>query len=356
MKLYDYTGVIHFHSEYSFDGRTSISEILEAAGENGLDFLMLTDHFNLGAREAGLEGWHGGTLLVVGEEISHAQFNHYIAFGIREPVAMEQSGKSPQLVIDMVSGQGGLGFIAHPDHEGTEMFHVKPFPWVDWDVTGYTGIGIWDFMTDWQSSLKGYASAVVGYIWPALILNGPRRVTLRRWDDLNRRSRVVGIGELDNHNSKRRIFGLNLDIFSFRKAFRFIRTHILTEEPLSKKDDKDIDLLLGALKAGRTYVAQEFFREARGFLFEVTDGENKAFMGDDFFLKGEARLKTGLPCRGKIQIMRNGELFRKEVSDSLECLLTQDGIYRAEVYIRAFGKYRPWIFSNPIYIRKAQGN
>jgi len=45
MKLYDYAGAIHFHSNYSFDGRSSISEILEAAGENGLDFLMLTDHF-----------------------------------------------------------------------------------------------------------------------------------------------------------------------------------------------------------------------------------------------------------------------------------------------------------------------
>ena len=351
MKLYDYAGAIHFHSNYSFDGRSSISEILEAAEKNGLDFLMLTDHFNLGARDAGLEGWHGGTLLIVGEEISPAQFNHYLAFGIREPVSMDQEEGSPQRIIDKVLEQGGFGFIAHPDHEGTEMFHVKPFPWVDWGVSGYAGMGIWDFMTDWQSSLRGYAGAALGYLFPALFLKGPKRMTLRRWDDLNQKSRVVGIGELDNHNTLKRVFGLNLDIFPFRKAFRFVRTHVLTERPLEKDYGKDMEILFGALKGGRAYVAQEYFREAKGFSFMITDGEEEASMGDEFFLKSEAQLKIGLPCRGKIQIMRNGELFREIVVESLECPLTQVGIYRVEVYLKALGKYRPWIFSNPIYVR-----
>ncbi len=351
MKLYDYAGAIHFHSNYSFDGRSSISEILEAAGENGLDFLMLTDHFNLGARDAGLEGWHGGTLLIVGEEISPAQFNHYLAFGISEPVNMDHEDGSPQRIIDKVLEQGGFGFIAHPDHEGTEMFHVKPFPWIDWGVSGYAGMGIWDFMTDWQSSLRGYAGAALGYLFPALFLRGPRRMTLRRWDDLNQKSRIVGIGELDNHNTLKRIFGLNLDIFSFRKAFRFVRTHLLTEKPLKKDDQTDMDTLFKALKGGMVYVAQEYFREAKGFSFVITDEEKEASMGDEFFLKSEAQLKIGLPCRGKIQIMRNGELFREMIAESLECSLTQEGIYRVEVYFKAFGKYRPWIFSNPIYVR-----
>jgi len=351
MKHYDYTGVIHFHSSYSFDGRSSISEIIEAAKENGLDFLMLTDHFNLGARDAGFEGWHGGTLLIVGEEISHTQFNHYLAFGVREPVNMDHDEGSPQRVIDKVCEQGGIGFVAHPDHEGTEMFHVKPFPWINWEVTGYAGIGIWDFMTDWQLSLKGYAEAVLGYLWPALFLKGPRRVTLRRWDDLNRKSRVVGIGELDNHNTKKRIFCLDLDIFPFRKAFRFVRTHLLADKPLEKNFRNDMETLLNALRGGRAYVAQEYFHKAKGFSFMITDGEKEASMGDEFFLSREAKLRTGLPSRGKIRIMRNGELFQEVIAESLECQLTQEGIYRVEVYLRAFGRYRPWIFSNPIYVR-----
>jgi len=352
MKLHDYAGVIHFHSNYSFDGRSSVSEILAAAAENGLDFLMLTDHFNLGARDAGLEGWHGGTLLIVGEEISLTQYNHYLAFGLREPVNLDRAEASPQRVIDKVCEEGGFGFIAHPDHEGTKMFHVKPFPWVDWEVTGYAGMGIWDFMTDWQSSLKGYGEALLGYLWPALFLKGPRGVTLRRWDDLNRESRVVGIGELDNHNTQKRILGLDLDIFPFRKAFRFVRTHLLTEKPLEKEGLKDVETLFNALKKGRAYVAQEYFRRAIGFSFVITDGAQEASLGDEFFLDREATLKTVLPCPGKLQIMRNGELFREAMGESLECAVTQGGIYRVEAYLKALGKYRPWIFSNPIYVRQ----
>ena len=31
---------------------------------------------------------------------------------------------------------GGFGFIAHPDHEGTAMFHVKHYEWQKWKVSG----------------------------------------------------------------------------------------------------------------------------------------------------------------------------------------------------------------------------
>ena len=81
------------------------------------------------------------------------------------------------------------------------MFHVKHYPWTDWSVTGYTGMGIWDFMTDWQNSLTGYLRAVLSYAFPALFLRGPSPKTLERWDRLSQERRVVGIGELDNHDT-----------------------------------------------------------------------------------------------------------------------------------------------------------
>jgi Predicted metal-dependent phosphoesterases (PHP family) len=127
--LYDYTGVIHIHSAYSFDGRTPMPDILEAARRNSLDFVMLTDHSNLRAREEGFEGWNGDTLLIVGQEIA-PRFNHYIAFETNTPVIFPEDEQdiNPQIYIDHVRAQGGIGFIAHPDHEGTNMFHVKHFP------------------------------------------------------------------------------------------------------------------------------------------------------------------------------------------------------------------------------------
>jgi hypothetical protein len=281
----DHAGVIHFHSHHSFDGRTDISTIITAAKANTLDFLMLTDHNTLQAREDGREGWHGPVLLIVGQEIA-PRFNHYLAFGTRQviDVAIQDRITPPQSYIDRVNAQGGLGFIAHPDHEGTRLFHVKPYPWLDWQVRGYTGMGIWDFMTDWQASLTGYGRALLAFLAPGWFLSGPRRLTLTRWDWLNRSSRVVGIGESDNHDTEQRLGPFNLSVFPFRKAFRYVRTHLLTETPLLHDADHDIPLLLESLALGRAYVAQESFAPARGFSFILHDeqaqaGSRSAFPG-----------------------------------------------------------------------------
>ena len=126
MKLKDYTAVIHLHSAYSYDGRASIPEILAAARKCAVDVLLLTDHSTIRARTEGYEGWQEGVLLIVGEEIA-PRFNHYLAFGLREAVACAEKEPElpPQVYIDRVRDGGGAGFIAHPDHEGTAMFHVK---------------------------------------------------------------------------------------------------------------------------------------------------------------------------------------------------------------------------------------
>jgi len=352
MELYDYTGVIHFHSLYSFDGRVSIEEIIKAAGENGLDFLMLTDHSTLGARKDGFEGWNGGILLVVGQEIT-PRFNHYLAFDINEELIFNENDIEckPQDYIDRVNALGGIGFIAHPDHEGTKKFHVKHFPWQDWSVYGYTGMGVWDFMTDWQSTLKSLPSALIAYLFPAYVLKGPRDKTLERWDHLNKEGRVVGIGELDNHDTPRKILGITVGVFPFKRAFRFTRTHLLLDNPLKGKAEEDIKALLNALANGRAYVAMEYFRDAKGFSLSLSDFNREVTMGDEFSLKGEALLNVKIPEKGKIHIIHDSRLFAETIDKDITCKILQRGIYRAEVYLKVRGRYRPWIFSNPVYVR-----
>ena len=350
--LYDYTGVIHIHSAYSFDARTPVADILIAANKNRIDFIILTDHGNMQAKEDGLEGWHDDTLLIVGQEIS-PRFNHYIAFDIDTPVSIPEAEPDidTQTYIDQVRQQGGIGFIAHPDHQGLQLFHVKHYPWLDWTVSGYTGIGIWDFMSDWQGSINGYLKAPFSILFPAFCLRGPKRETLQRWDQLNQVSKVVGIGELDNHGSTRRFCGFPFSVFPFSKAFKLIRTHVLTEIPLIKNTKRDVETLFSALKRGRVYIAAEYYREARGFSFTVTDTNLNATMGDEFTLNGRASLVTRLPVAAKIRIIKDGTLFREEITRNLTCPITQRGIYRAEVYLEVFSKYLPWIFSNPIYVK-----
>jgi len=350
-KFYDYAGAVHFHSNYSYDGNVSIDEIVNAAKGAGLDFIMLTDHFRLDAKKDGHEGWHGDILLIVGEEIS-PRYNHYLAFNIKEPIVTKRYENKPQEYIDEVNNQGGFGIIAHPDHEGTELFGVKPFPWIDWSVKGYTAISIWDLQTDWHDKLKGYPSAILNYFFSSYRLLGPREVTLKRWDELNRNKRVTGIGEIDNHNAKRRFLGLNFYIFNFRYAFKTIRTHILTEKPFSKNRKEDTDIIYQAIKEGRVYVAHEYWNDAKGFLFTVGDDDSEAGIGGEFILRNKpAFIKVNLPIHGLIKIIHNGEKICETPNIVCSLEIKEKGVYRGEVYQKIFGKYRPWIYSNHIKVK-----
>lgn len=349
--LTDYAGVIHFHSAYSFDGRTPVAEIIRAANKSGVDFLLLTDHSTLQARKDGFEGWQDGTLLIVGEEIA-PRFNHYLAFQLEESVtnAGDLPDMPPQSYIDRVRNQGGMGFIAHPDHEGTSLFHVKHYPWTDWSVSGYTGLGIWDFMTDWQNSLSGYLRAILSYAFPAFFLRGPSSNTLARWDVLTQERRLVGIGELDNHDTLKRILGFNLSMFPYTRVFRLIRTHILTDGPLSGNSSADIATLFDALRNGRVYVALDYYRSSAGFTVFLTEEGRCATMGDEFVLHNSAELKISVPYRARIRIIRNGNLYHQATGKEFSVKISEPGVYRIEAYLKVFSGVHPWIFSNPIYI------
>ncbi len=351
MKLFDYTGVIHLHSSLSFDGHTPMGNIIQAAEKNEIDFLMLTDHDHLNARSQGWEGWQGTTLVIVGEEIA-PRFNHYIAFKIKEPYVCKDDpeGRNPQNYIDAVNRQGGFGFIAHPDHEGTPMFHVKHYCWNDWNVSGYTGIGVWDFMTDWQKNLTGYLRGLLCFLFPAYFLKGPRRITLDRWDHLNQTRKTVGIGELDNHASKKNIGGIPFIAFPFDRAFRFICTHILTYDEFCGDSQRDINLVYDSLLKGRCYFALEYFHKARGFQYRINQGNEEFYMGDSFKFSGGAQMFVFCPVKSYIRIIRNGSELVQKISNHLSMPVQEAGVYRVEVYLKSAGKVRPWIFSNPIFV------
>ncbi|MCK9276081.1 MAG: CehA/McbA family metallohydrolase [Syntrophales bacterium] len=348
MKLFDQCGAIHLHSKYSFDGRTSIREIMKAAEKCKLDFVMLTDHSNMDAKKE--EGWHGNALLIVGQEIS-PRFNHYIAFGCNEAIeAGESEDLPPQQYIDKVNRQGGFGFIAHPDHEGTRLFHVKQYPWKDWSVSGFQGMGIWDFMTDWQSKLSSYPRSLLAYLCPALVLTGPRQKTLQRWDAMSSDRLVVGIGELDNHDTLYRLLGFNIRAFPFERAFKTIRTHVLTDS-LMNKEKRDVDIVLKAIRQGHIYIAMEYFSRAEGFNFTAAGANYVATMGDEIPFEGKLKLSVRLPERGQMRLLKDGSVIEKKEGTKCESVIASPGVYRCEVYQKRWGKLRPWIFSNPIHVR-----
>ena len=116
---HELTGIIHCHSTYS-DGTGTVPEIAAAARANDLDFLLLTDHDTLAAAQHGEEGWHGSVLLLVGCEVSPYRRNHYLAFGLSEPI--DHKELTPAQIVASVNNAGGFGFPAHPFSKGSERF------------------------------------------------------------------------------------------------------------------------------------------------------------------------------------------------------------------------------------------
>jgi hypothetical protein len=354
--MFDYAGAIHFHSAYSYDARVHLQEILRSAVKTRLDFAIVTDHFRMDARRDGWEGYQPGpaaaqkVLLIVGEEIS-PRYNHYLALNLQTPIVRWKTQPDAQPMIDAVSAQGGFGFIAHPDHEGAPLIGTRAFPWIDWKATGFAGLGIWDLIGDWSSALSSHWALLYACLYPGRVLRGPKRQTLARWDALAKQGRCVAIGEIDNHDQRKRFFGFSWRLFPFDFAFRTIRTHVVLPQALSGEAPEDTARLLEALRNGHSYVSLDLWNDPRGFSFEIFDERQGATCGETFRRQGPALLEVKLPAEGRIRLVRDGQtIYEERRRPHLERDLDLPGVYRIEVDQYAAGGWRPWIFSNPIWV------
>jgi len=349
MAKYDYRGVIHCHSTYS-DGTGDMEEIAKAANDAGLDFVMMTDHDQMKPVEDGQEKWNGSSLIICGTEVTPDK-NHYIVFGDKKLRDVDKlRGLKPQEYIDAVNAQGWFGFIAHPDHGGTTKFGIPSYRWEDWNVTNYTGMGLWDLMTDWQSQLDREDVSMEVYTEFEDWLSGPRIETLKRWDQLNAKGKVVGIGEIDNHKYKKDYNGTTLEIFPYETAFKTVTNHILLDKPLDKDFKKAKKQVLDAVKHGALYVSFDWWDDPTDFSFEIDNGKTIAGMGDTIELAEKTELVASFPQEALLNVYKNGESIHEAEGDEILVDLTEPGSYRVE----AMRNDIVWILSNNIYVQAAK--
>jgi hypothetical protein len=349
--VHDLAGVLHVHSTYS-DGTGTVPEIAAAGRANGLDFLLLTDHDTLAARERGEEGWHDGVLVLVGEEVSPRRENHYLAFGLERPV--EHAGLSPQQIVDRVNGAGGFGFLSHPFSRGSERFRRggQGMPWRDLDCTGYTGLELWSFVTDSAERVNSIPELLRFIAAPGRFIDHPPRRNLELWDAICGRQRCVALGGIDAHQVGIRIGGrVPLRLMAYKRSFRYLRTHLLTEIPLNGDLDHDREVVFAALRAGHAYIAMDSLAPARGFRFSAKASEHRDAQIGDEAGPGEWVFRATTPRQARLVLVRDGEVVEEANGDSLEHWSDAAGVYRVEAYLPAHGRERTWILSNPIYVR-----
>ena len=339
--FHEVCGALHLHTTYS-DGGTDYNELIRTASDLGLDFIVVTDHMSLEALNDGYEGFHKNLLVLVGYEHNDSNnLNHYLAIGVDR--VFSECSKSRQYV-EAVRSSGGIGFIAHPAEKRHYFGYFPPYPWTSWEVDGYDGIEIWNQMSDWVEQLKSWLS-VIRILYPRRFIGSPPSELLQRWDRLNKKRFISGIGGVDAHSRKVRIGFFGFRIFPIKVELKGIRTHLYLKKSLNRYAfDSSKQSILYALKNGNGFISNYRHADARGTLIFIRYSNGViACPGFSKNFSLPATILVEIPNRGSIRLIRDGELIAVVSGCHAEFPVHKKGIYRIEVY----RKEKAWIYSNP---------
>lgn len=380
----DYRALLHVHSHWSHDSRGTIDDILAAAKATGTRVIMFTEHpaDHYDYFTDGHSGLRDGVLLIPG-----AETGGFLTYPTRS--LKGEKTKGSQEFADLVRRDDGLIFLSHLEER------------MDWDITGLTGVEIYNTHADFKDeknfqallrnplALFGILPAFRQYPQEAFAaLQDYPADYLKRWDALCQKSPHTGVAANDSHQNTGVVFRLlefgkvqfedalgkkfaeldpakvdflkdtvadkkpgdvvfaqHLDRYEY--SFGYVSTHLLMKE-LTREAVWD------ALKAGRAYVAFDWMADPTGFAFVAARGETSWPMGSEVSGASGVRLRAEAPLAGTIKLVRNGVIAEQFESRTMDVAIKEPGNYRVEVWLKIADELRPWILSNPIYVRESK--
>jgi hypothetical protein len=309
------------------DGLGSIDEVVRAARQAGLQFVVLADH-NVLFPEDG--GYRDGVLVVNATEIS-SRYGHVVGVGIpRALTAVEKEG-DPFAAVEVL---GGRTVLPHPLHPR------RPFR--GWDRSRAAGLEIASNDTFWGEMLAGRRVGRVLYALLALPWDRAQavlafydrpRAELALYDVLSRDRPLALLCSADAHGYP-----------SYRAAFEAFSMHL----PLTLSGDARADsarVVEGLLSGRATCV---FDGVAPGW------GLSLARSGSG----SRAQLALAAPrAPSEVSVYRDGTLAyegearsigngRYSVCGTEGPMPCTRGLWRVEARVDG----RPWLFSNPVRI------
>lgn len=110
-------GIIHVHSNYSYDGRNSVQEITQYAKNQGYSFICMSEHSDTLNEEKMAQYVQEcqrvsspDCLVVPGIEFTSENNFHLVGLGVQHYT----DTKDPIRVAEFIHQQGGIAIIAHP--------------------------------------------------------------------------------------------------------------------------------------------------------------------------------------------------------------------------------------------------
>ena len=348
----DYKGVMHVHTFLGGHSTGTFTELIAAARANNLDFVIMTEHpqgdFDTSALT--LNGVHAGVLFVSGNEAVTANGDRLLLIP-GSPDAALMNSESTRDVIDKQKSAGGLAFAAYPAESG------------NWQSNAVDGVEVYNLFTNTRqmNRVVTFFDGLWSYrSYPDLMFanffSRPHD-NLQRWDDAIAASnrRLVAIGGADAHSNVgfgladatgKQLLGIKLD--PYERSLRVVRTHVLI------KKDKALsrEALLEAISLGHCYVSFDILSDATGFTFATAQSDQ--IMGDEVANANQTELIAAAPLSARFVLLKNGSVLEQKTGSRAQFTVTSPGAYRVEVYLDSLpapAQGKPWIISNPIYLR-----
>lgn len=348
-------GVIHVHSRRS-DGSGTPEQIAAAARDAGLQFVILTDHGD-GIRPPAAPRYHSGVLVVDALEVS-SHDGHVVALGLEKtPYPL---GGDARDVIEDVARLGGMSIAAHPGSTKPQL------RWTEWS-SPFNGLEWLNGDSESRDeSWSTHARVLLTYPFrsPAVLASMLDRpdTTLRRWDALTARRRVVAVAAADAHarldlRGEESAGGLgSLQVPGYEPMFRTFSI-TATDVTFVRDARQDAIALLAAVRRGHVYSTIDALATPAAVSFQAARGDHTWTMGE-FVPPGdneiEFQVDSNAPPGSRITLLKDGKVEAEAAGSSLRRMVPGTrAVYRVEIHLDGApgSPPVPWVVTNPIYVR-----
>jgi acetyl esterase/lipase len=320
----DYRAVLHVHAEDSKHTGGTRAGVLAGAKKTGVQIIMFSDH--RGPQESTWHGIRDGVLFFAGSEEEGL---------LRFPFVENQKLTAEDLRflchIEERYDASSEGFV------GMEIYNRHTDLKDDNDFVAWLGLKVKepDQWAEFAKLYKEFPDEVFGAgcdYWPQIF---------SKWDKETKGKHFTGIAANDAHENQ--VYnGLMLD--PYEVSFRNVSTHILARE-LTETTIRQ------SLREGHVYVSHDWLCDPKSFSFVAANNLGVFNMGDDATLAGTTRLVAQTPIPAHIKLFCDGELKEEQTTDRFTFQTKRPGTYRVEAWLTVDDEERPWIYSNPIYLK-----